>query len=300
MIKNRIVPIILFFGIILGLWGCKETPPFIDFSPKIEGLIDTTYVLSNVPSSEMKKIYIEDLTGVRCNNCPKAAQKIIDISTANPDMVVALGVYPSALANLTAPFDNADTFNIPEADEIFTNVYDNPSAIPTGGVNRTVFSGETTKNISYNKWSNYADGIKVQESAVILGLELKSYDDATRKARIIVKVTFTKKYDEPLNLSLYLSESKVKSKQIMPDGSLNSDYLHNHALRKAITTFNGINLKIDPQTTGMYEAGRVFEKEFEVYFKPKWVKDNCSIVALVNHFDNNSKEVEQASEYSFH
>lgn len=297
--KFSLVSLMLLLAAVF-IQGCKETPPFIDFSPKIFGLIDTTYIQNNVPAPEKQKIYIEDLTGVRCNNCPKAAGKIVDIMTANPGQVVALAAYPRSLTNLTAPFPDADTLNTDEADAIFTTIFESPSAIPTGGVNRKLFSGETALNMSYNKWSGYADQVKVLESPVIITPELLSYDDATRKVRLKVTVLFTKKYDEVLNLSLFLSESKIISNQIMPDGHLNEDYEHNHALRKAITPFGGTPLKIDATTEGMYEAGRVFEKEFEIEISPKWVKDNCGFVILVNRLDNNSKEVIQAAEYSFH
>ena len=93
-----------------------------------------------------------------------------------------------------------------------------------------------------------------------------------------------------------LPESKIISKQTMPNGSLNDTYEHNHALRKAITPYNGTPLKINASTVGLYEAGRVFEKEFEVSVSSKWVKDNCSVVILVNRFDASSKEVMQATE----
>jgi hypothetical protein len=67
-------------------------------------------------------------------------------------------------------------------------------------------------------------------------------------------------------------------------------------LRKAVTAYNGINLKIDAATTGNYLAGRTFEKDFEVTLDAGWKRDNCGFVILVNRFDTNSKEVLQASE----
>lgn len=286
---------VLLLGLII-LSGCKEIPPFIDFTEKVDGLKDTTYI-GTAPTAVLKAIYIEDLTGVRCNNCPKAADKIKEIHTANPGVpFVAMGVYPYALSNLTAPYPGEDTLNTGVADDIFNNVYNSPSAIPTGGVNRKLFAGETSLNISYNKWSGNADVVKVEESPIVLTAQLVSYDDVTRKARILTKITFSKKYDASLNLSLYLTESKIISKQTMPNGSLNDTYEHNHALRKAITPYNGTPLKINTSTVGLYEAGRVFEKEFEVSIDSKWFKDNCSIVILVNRFDASSKEVMQATE----
>jgi hypothetical protein len=276
--------------------GCKETPPFIDFTKKVKGLIDTTYTISSIPASVLKKIYIEDITGVRCPNCPKAAVKIHEISDANPNNVVALGVYPLALTNLMNPYPGFTVLNTLEADDIFANVYNSPSAIPTGGVNRKIFSGETVINVSYNKWAGFSDIVKLEESPVIITTEITKLDTINDKARVSVKVLFTKKYDESVNLSVFLTESKILSRQIMPDGKEKDDYEHNHVLRKAITNFTGIPLKLNLTTNGNYEAGRVFEKEFEVDLDSKLKIENCGFVILVNRFDANSKEVLQAAE----
>jgi hypothetical protein len=297
--KMKKATLINSFVVLLGISlfiGCKETPPFIDFTKKVIGLIDTTYTTSNIPATVLKKIYIEDITGVRCNNCPKAAIKVHEISDANPNNVVALGVYPFALTNLMNPYPGFTVLNTLEADDIFANVYNSPSAIPTGGVNRKIFSGETVINVSYNKWAGFSDIIKAEESPVIISSEITKLDTINDKARVSVKVLFTKKYDESVNLSIFLTESKILSKQSMPDGSAKDDYEHNHALRKAITNYAGIPLKINVTTNGNYEPGRVFEKEFEVDLDSKLKIENCGFIILVNRFDANSKEVLQAAE----
>ena len=277
--------------------GCKETPPFIDFSEKIIGLKDTTYLASSIPSPVVKAIYIEDLTGVRCNNCPKAASNIHDIIVANPGKVVALGVYASTLTNFMTPWPGFDNLSTTVADDIFKDIYKSPGAIPTGGVNRKEFPGEVI-TISYNSWSGFADIIKTEESPVVIRDSIITYDSTARKARIMVKVIFTKTYTEELNLSLYLMENKIISKQTMPAPAIvpKDDYEHNHVLRKAITNFSGLPLKKNAATVGNYEAGRVFEKEFEVNIDANWKAKNCAFVILVNRFDDTSKEVLQASE----
>lgn len=300
MMKKAINFVSLLFSIYF-LAGCKETPPSIDFSENNIGLKDTTYLSSSAPSPVMKTIYIEDLTGVRCNNCPKAANNIHDISVANPGKVVALGVYASTLTNFMTPWPGFENLTTSVADDIFKDIYKSPGAIPTGGVNRKVFPGEAI-TISYNSWTNFADIIKTEESSVIINDSLISYDSTTRKAKILVKVIFTKTYTEGVNLTLYLMENKIISKQTMPAPATvpKDDYEHNHVLRKAITNFSGVPLKKNPSTVGNYEVGRVFEKEFEVNIDAAWKTKNCAFVILVNRFDDNSKEVLQASELDLH
>jgi len=283
--------------ILIFIFGCKEVPPFIDYSIKGIGLRDTTYMNVTVPPANNTVIFMEDLTGVRCNNCPKAALKIKEISVANPENVVAVAAYPWALKTLMDPYPGSEVLNTNEADDIFKNIYLSPSGIPGGGVNRKVFNG-TSINTSISQWSGNADIIKVQESPVVIARELLKYDSISKKARIRVKVVFTKNYTEALNISVFLIESKILSKQLLPDlaGTIDDKYEHNHVLRKAVTSYNGIPLKIDAATTGNYLSGRTFEKDFEVILNERWKWNNCGFVILVNRFDDNSKEVLQASE----
>jgi hypothetical protein len=299
MMKQFLKPVAIIFGVVLTIAGCREIPPTINFGTGGTGDWDTTYVNSSAPAAVMTEIYIEDITGVKCNNCPRAADKIKEIKTNNPGKVVSLGVYTYALDKFTAPWTGFDTLNTNEATDIYNVVYKSPSLLPTGGVNRALFSGETSLYFSYNKWSGYSDLIKVKESPAIINGQILSYDSVSRKAKIRVKVEFSKAYTEPLNLTVYLTESKIISKQLMPTGHLDSFYEHNHALRKTITSYEGIPLKIDSKTIGKYELGRTFERDFEFVISKKWAKENCGIIALVNRFDVDSKEVVQATEFDF-
>ncbi len=286
----NIIPALLALLVILLFIGCREVPPTIDFNPKVNY---KTSISSTIPVAEKTKIFIEDITGVKCLQCPKAADKIKVIISANPDQVVAIGVYTFALIPLTSPWVNFDTLNTEDADYIYSNIYESPVAIPTGGVNRSVFKGETSVNVSNTKWSGYADSIKIKQSPVIISSKIIKYDSISHKVIFHVDISFAKFYTDELNLSIYLTESKIISKQAMPDGTTKDDYEHNHVLRKTITSFP---LKISKDKTGNYEAGRIFDiDDFEVQLNPKWKPENCSFAIIVNRFDTKSKEVVQAA-----
>ncbi len=290
--SNLIILIVLLLFII----GCRETPPFIDFGKKAIGLKDTTYLVSPIPSPANRKIYIEDITGVRCQNCPKAASKIHEIDSMNPGNVIALALYPFFITNLTTPYPGFEILNTNDADFIYTNIYNSPSTIPGGGINRKKYPGETELNAHFNKWVGHTEILKTESTPIVLQTKLVKLDTIANKYTISVKVLFASEYKDEVNLSLLISENKIISQQSMPDGSVNAKYIHNHVLRKAITNFNGLPLKILPSINGNYEAGRVFEKEFDFSIDQKWKRKNCKIVILVNRFDANSKEVLQAAE----
>lgn len=290
--------ILIYFAIFIFILSCKEIPPYINFEETNSNLKDTTYLITNLPAPQKTKIVIEDITGVNCSNCPKAADKIKTIKAQNPGMVISIGEYPWSLSNLTAPWPGYDTMNTKEADDIFANIFNNPPGIPTGGVNRKLFNGEKDLFVSYFNWSGYSDVVKNIESNCVLNYEILSIDTVLEKSLVKVMVTFTKQYDKQLNLSLFLTEDSIYSKQHMPDGTKKTDYLHNHVLRKSLTPYSGIPLKMH-QPANNYEAGRVFEKDFEIKFLPKWKIKNCKLVVLVNRFDNESKEIIQAADINF-
>ena len=58
--------------------ACEEVPPAIDFSEPVVPSKDSTYTVSTEPPAQHKAVLIEDITGVRCINCPDAALKAKD------------------------------------------------------------------------------------------------------------------------------------------------------------------------------------------------------------------------------
>lgn len=73
--------------------ACKEIPPYIDYTVPVPSK-DTSYIASSVPPAQHKAVLIEDITGVRCNNCPQAAQQALAIQTAKTeDSVVVMALY---------------------------------------------------------------------------------------------------------------------------------------------------------------------------------------------------------------
>lgn len=56
-------------------------------------LLDTFYV-GSVPAASPKKVLLFDVTGVRCNNCPKAAVLAKSLASSNAGRVEIVALYP--------------------------------------------------------------------------------------------------------------------------------------------------------------------------------------------------------------
>lgn len=275
----------------LSILSCTEVPPFIDFSEPILLARDTTYITSDVPQQVLKNVLIEDISGVACNNCPKAAEIAHEIQAKNSQgRVVVMTLHSTKYAAFTAPFaDSKDTFNTIEATEIVSNLIGEPTGLPAGAIDRKLFDGKTSKiNQQYESWESQVDlqltiGAKAK-------LELEVIKQQDRKVIANIKTTFVEEDQTPVYLSIFIIESKIKSKQKMPDNTYDKDFEHNSILRKGVTNYAGLLL------AQSVEVGRVFEKGLEFEIPAKYNIDNCAIVALINKNVGNNTEIIQCAE----
>lgn len=268
--------------------GCEEVPPFIDYSKKVVLAKDTTYFIDVLPNAEDKNVLIEDLSGVRCVNCPDANVTARNIQAKNPKRVVVLTLFPTSLKNFTTPFAGEDTLVTQDAENIMTQIMKTPTGLPSGAIDRKLFSGEPSITMRETKWEKYTNDQLLLKSKVNTSIEMTK-DEGQRKLVANVKTVFTESFNHPVYLTVMLVESDIESKQDTRGGEV-EDYIHHHVLRKCITPYNGLQLA----TT--VEKGRVFEKGFEIIVPEKYKFANCSVVAIVNLNEADNKEVLQSIE----
>lgn len=265
-------PVVLVLLSIVFFSACEEVPPVIDYSLPYKTK-DTTYIVNPVPSAQHKAVLIEDITGVRCNNCPSAALKAKEITDLkSEDSVVVMALYTNHLPNLTTPWPGFPTLNSAYSTNIvdFNGV---PSAIPCGYVDRAIFSPLTDRVTPYSSWLNFVNTRLTKSTPV--NIDLKS-SFGGNKAELTMKLTFTSNVADNLKYSLFLIEDGVVSKQrtlVKDDDS----YTHNHILRFAFGNATG-NAIIEDLV-----SGRVIQKIFDYEFKGDYNPDKCKIVCVITN-----------------
>ncbi len=280
-----------FWVTLLFFFGCTEVPPFIDYSEPILLAKDTTYITSDIPQSVLKNVLIEDISGVKCNNCPKAADIAHEIQGKNDEgRVVVMTLHSNRYGAFTAPYsDSKDTFNTVEATEIVSNLIGEPSGLPAGAIDRKLFDGKTSKvNQQYETWEAQVNEQLVLEAKAAVELEI--INQGNRKIIANIKTTFVEDDATPVFLSVFIIENKIKSKQKLPDNTYDKDYVHYSILRKGVTNYAGTLL------AQSVEAGRVFEKGIEIDIPEKYNIDNCAIVVLINKNQGGVTEIVQCAE----
>jgi hypothetical protein len=279
---------------VFAIASCTESDPPIIFDNASEILKDTVYQLAeaDIPAANSRNILIEDVTGVRCPNCPKAAGSAEHIKDTFGSRVVVLGLYSTDPSNLTFPFSGDEDLRTTDAQLIGTNIFEFSNQLPAGGVNRKLFTGQSNINYDFKLWLNGAIQLYHTNSIVNMSLNRTQINDSTYQ--IAGKFTFTDQPDFNPFVSIALTEDNLNSTQRQPNGADDPTYIHEHVLRKMYTPYNGTPL-VKP-TDIQPNRGVVVEKVWEITIPENVDINEASIAVFLNYNDANSKEVLQCLE----
>jgi len=271
-------------GSIFALTSCMEVGPPVDFSSGTPGLKDTTYMESTPENRQNRVVLLEEFTGVRCVNCPRAHTTISALQSLYPGRVAAVGIHTGFYS---VPYaGQAEDLTLPEGNNIET-LLGSAQGYPSGSVNRRQFTGESGVIISDQKWSNYVNLEKEVLPSVNVGLS-RSWLEGDSSVVVDCRIRLNDSSSTPLYLTVYLVENNILGFQLTPVG-LDSAYVHKHVARKLLTPYNGVAL----QATS-FPVGRIFERSFALNWLPKWRREQCEIIAAV-HRGGNSGDVLQAA-----
>lgn len=245
------------------------TPQKVDTS-----LHDTTYISATTDIAQTKMILIEDFTGVRCPNCPTAAQKIENLQTLNPDRILATSIHVKN--NFGIPLSGSKyDFRTDAGFAIFNYLPGVHSSLPVGSINRTRHLLNSNQDVlqPYNTWPTYVAEELLKTTCVNINISGVLVDSIYK---LNVKLHYTQATSDTQALTVYLIEDNIIDWQTLPSTAIDTAYTHKHILRAVLTNFNGDNLNAS------LVINRVFEREFKISLNPKWVKSNCSIIAFVH------------------
>ena len=292
---------------IFALASCdEEAPPGLNFAPE-RSVFDTTYITNTIPVAQATNVLIEDFTGVKCPNCPRAQGVAKKLMSDYPGRVFVMAMHPGKglLASLTSPFkkpgddhNSKYDFRTEEAADILTFL-GGTSQLPIGSINRTLYNSEPSILIVDPKWSGKVSE-KLATSSIVnietFGTKGVYYVDANT-IRINVKLTYTSASTDSQFVSIAIIEDSLIDCQ--EDGTVvNENYLHNHILRRMITPTTGSQLKAS------IIPGRVFEKtyDYQMAINETWKIENLKLVVFVHNGTNGTNKfvVQQVKEYEIH
>lgn len=268
-IGNIIQSSLLAMLALVGMVSCEVIPEGDRFIP-----ID-------VKETNRTTLLIE-FSGLRCMNCPNAAEEAHDMLSLYGDNLLVVEMHPksNSMTHAKAEWDYTC-----EASDTYYTYFGGSSTtpFPTGVINMT--PAEDGKYfLEYPLW-----GAAYQESASkISHIDIQQavrYDASSRTVVMDAYITNLSTIDMKVQHIVWLTEDSIVGPQVMPDGSQNKEYVHNHVLRDAITDVWGDSLAITAGATEIVTLD---------YPLPEKVNPtNCNIISLVLK----DKEVIQAKEY---
>jgi len=241
------------------------------------GPIDTNDVV-------MRNILIEDYTGQRCNNCPKATDAIKVIKGLNgyEGRVVSIAIHTGFFSVPGAsPFD-AD-FRTTEGNTLES--FFNPSGYPTGMVNRIDYPTDPFK--SYTSWADETSAFIDIEADLSVDISA-NFDSGNRQVSISVDSEVFNEIVGDFNIVLLLAEDSIVSPQVTPTGNV-LDYVHNYVLRKSSNSIWG-----ESYINGSAAEGTKLNYTGTITIKNEWREDHCRIIAFV--YSTSNQEIIQVNE----
>lgn len=217
------------------------------------------------PAEVNRSVLIEDFTGQRCTNCPKATEEIEKLKAEYGDAIIAVGIHSGPFGHRTTMNSARLSLCTETGDEYYTHW--GVTAQPAVMINRG--------QIVYNTEGITTEVNKALEQSTPLSLTLETtYNPDTRK----VNVTVSGMSGESVNgkLQVWVIENNIVDQQSMPDGSMNSEYEHQHVFRSSVTA------DIYGDAFNVLE-GETTLTHYETTLDEGWKPEDIAVVAFVSN-----------------
>jgi len=223
------------------------------------------------PEPAQRTVLLEDFTGQRCTNCPKATELIEQLQQEYGDHLVTVGIHGGPLG-----FKGSATLTglaTAVGDEYYNHW--NLEYQPVGLVNRH-------GAVNYTDWTRE---VKEEMSRPApLSLHASAFLDAD-SVTIYINAMGTDGNTDG-KLQVWLVEDSITAMQLMPDGKANAQYVHNHVLRTPVNGTWGQDFTINEGETQVVRLTQAID--------PEWNARRLHVVAFVW----NDKGVQQAVKQS--
>lgn len=217
-----------------------------------------------LPSVEAQRVVLlEEYTGQKCVNCPKAHEVIEDLLKQYGDTLIVVSIHGGGDANSysEAKFPAFGLAN--DESEAYVKQA-GIDAFPKGVVNRA------TGRESKDEWAASVRNQKGRPSVLEMAVASEFNADSTE-----LKITTTLSPDANIDgrLQLWIVESGIVAPQFQPDGTTDRRYVHNHVFRATVNGIDGEPVALlprEPQTL-----------DHTIKIKENWKAANLSVVAFV-------------------
>ena len=219
-----------------------------------------------------KTVLIEELTGVRCPNCPSANARLEAIQTLYGDQVIVIGIHGELL---TTPLDESQYDFRNQAAIQLENNYKPFIGKPSVVINRKLHPAfDLLANPVQSQWQSIVeDELQLEQEISITMDILPDNENFILNVGVLPLIDIT----SPIDIHVYLTESHLIDAQEDVDRII-PDYEHNHVLRKTMTNLPG------EQISESMTANQVVNYSLTITpddLNTSWIKENLELVIFV-------------------
>ncbi len=174
------------------------------------------------PAKAARNVLIEDFTGQRCVNCPKAAEAIHEIQDLYGENIIAVAIHCGPFGGLSAKNNGLMTES---GKDYWKAWFEDTQGQPVAKINR----GAATDD--YKNWSSLVAESLKQTTDVTIGATV-NYTPGV--PFLTINATSRANSGRKAKIQAWLTEDDIVALQKMPDGSFNSNYVHQHVFRATV------------------------------------------------------------------
>ena len=226
-----------------------------------------------------KTVLIKDFTGVRCSNCPSAAEYAHNLQhQLSEDHIFILGVHAGSLAQPVGQFPD---FTTPEG----TAWYANQSINPLFNVDYVSLEGGHAL---------YSDELDVPVAAALeedQTFEIRisdTYNESTRQLDVAAVAMAVTDVEGDFHVTACLVEDNIVGMQLTL-GGLNQEYVFRNVFRG---TLNGAEGQVF--LNGQAGEGELFHFNFSTELNPDFNADECYLMVYVSDNSQGGKILQTA------
>ncbi len=236
-------------------------------------------------SVPIRKVLVEDYTGHKCGNCPRAHELLYSLVEQYCDHIIPVSIHVGYFATPSNGLYK-DDFRTPAGNTYNDFFGVDAAGLPRGMVNRTEYNG--TLLLSPSAWA----GAISQEVNRPVSVEVQvknTYDSTSRNGQTTIQVSFLQQLQGSFSLTVWIVEDSIiaAQKNYYTDPQDIPDYVHRNVLRKSVTDPWGETI-FDGQTA----INQLITRTYSFSIDTSWADSHCYIVAFVS--DKETKQVYQA------
>lgn len=187
------------------------------------------------PMAGKQKVLIEEISGVRCPNCPDGSRLLEALNADFDSSLIVVtyhaGSFSRPYAESKYDFKTSQTVSLME-------LLGRPEGYPSAAIQRIPVPGQQTYQRLPNTWTTTISDAVNAEPKVDLNLSVNTLNTSTT---LRVSALFLEDINAPVFLTVYLTEDGLVDPQADTKTSEEyiADFQHDHVLREVLTPVEG-------------------------------------------------------------